>query len=332
MAIITLTLTRKPKITWNDKCKQQAKEAIDWFNNYVESQDEDINKMESNNDNFCPECGENYMVHNDDGSCIDDAEIETAENDETEDTEIKNEKPEPVKERTGKVTMLTENFAKCLNIVKDTAGNERSCIPIIRKVLIEFKNGRATFRTTNLETMSITSCGGKIESEFSCVLPFKILKDLSELLYYDVVTFEQTSIGADDNAYKHVHGSNLSIIKIIQGRNVCTLFDDDIQDYPPMPKIEGQSVVISELAEAIKKVKDKILPTKEYRHYEGLYFNLSKPEIVATDAYKMKIAKLECEPKPMQFRIDKECALLLAKFKDMDCVITSNDKTTQFDF
>lgn len=240
--------------------------------------------------------------------------------------------PVPVIPRTGKVTMLAENLAKALNICKDAVGNERSCLPIIRKVLIEFKNGMASFTTTNLETAIVTRCGCKIESEFSCALPFKILKDLSELLYDDIVVIEQSTFsgGTYDENHRRNY-SNVSTVTLTQGRNVCTLFDDDPQDFPPVPKIEGESAVIMDLAESIKSVKDKIEKNEwDNMKYCGLYFDLSKPNIVATDNYKMKIARLNCEPKPIQFRIDKDCALTLAKFKDTSCTVTSNDKATRF--
>jgi DNA polymerase III sliding clamp (beta) subunit (PCNA family) len=242
------------------------------------------------------------------------------------------ETPEPI--RTGKVTMLAENLAKALNIVKDAVAT-RTTLPICTKVLIEFKEGTATFRTTNLDTMIVTSCGCKIESEFTCLLPFKILKDLSELLYDDIVTFEQSTTSGETYFY-HKSYSNVPTILIKQGRQTVTLFDADPLDYPPVPKVEGQSVVISELSEAIKQVKDRIIAwdTKHYNcgHFAGLYFDLSKLNIVATDGSKMKIAELNCEPKPVQFRIDKECALTLAKMKDMDCIVTSNESGTRFDF
>jgi DNA polymerase III sliding clamp (beta) subunit (PCNA family) len=281
--------------------------------------------------NFCPKCGQHFIVHNGDGSCIEDEPMEIDEMDEMNETEI-DETPIPVINRTGKVTMLTENLSKCLNIVKDSVGSRT--LPILNKVLIEFKNGMATFTTTNLETAIVTSCGCKIESEFACVLPFKILKDLSELLYDDIVVIEQSN---DKSLWNR--NSNLKTITLTQGKNVCTLFDDDPQDYPPMPKVEGQSVVISDLPDAIKKVKDKIVDSNWRKnayaissHANGLHFDLSKPNIVATDGNRMKIATLNCEKKDIQFRIDKECALILGKFKDMDCMVTSNEKQTRFDF
>lgn len=300
MTTITLTLSRKPlKQTWNDKCKQQALDAIEWFESLPDPKPTEIE------------------------SCIDDEEIASV-----------NETPEPVPiPRTGKVTMLAKDLAKCLNIVKDTVGSHT--LPILNKVKIDFKDGMATFTTTNLETVTVTRCGCKIESEFTCLLPFKILKDLSELLYDDIVTFEQDTIAGQT----YQHRSNMSGIPVIlikQGRQTITLFDDDPKDYPLTPKVEGQSVVISELPDAIKKVKDKMI-ANDNKHWNcskfaGLYFDLSKPEIVATDGNRMKIAKLECESKDVQFRIDKDCALLLTKFKDMDCLVTSNDKATRFDF
>jgi DNA polymerase III sliding clamp (beta) subunit (PCNA family) len=310
MATITLTLSRKP-------LKQ------------VDRTDSVINECR---DNFCNKCGESFAVHNDDGSCIED---DITENEETEPMDEIPDPPKVEYPQTGKGTMLAENLAKCLSIVKDTVGS--NTLPILNKVKIDFKNGMATFTTTNLETMTITRCGCKIESEFTCVLSFKILKELSELLYDDAVTFEQ-STSSGETYLSNRHYSNVPTVLIKQGRQTITLFDDKPEDYPPMPKVEGGSVAISELAETIKKVKDRILDSN-YRHnaYEiaahmnGLYFDLSKPNIVATDGYKMKIAKLECEAIPIQFRIDKECALLLAKFKDTDCRITSSDKVTQFD-
>jgi len=264
-----------------------------------------------------------------------DFESDNAESD-LEETEDVDETPEPVPvARTGKVAMLASNLAKALSIVKDTVGCRT--LPILDKVLIEFKNGIATFTTTNLDTAIVTSCGCRMESEFTCLLPFKIMKELSEALYDDIVTFEQ-STETGETYLTQKRYSNMPTIVIKQGRQTITLFDADIQDYPPMPKVEGQSVVIMELADAIKKVKDKIISQEyQWKHlgagkYAGLYFNLSKPEIVATDSYKMKIATLNCEKKDIQLRIDKDCALTLAKFKDMNCVITSNEKQTRFDF
>jgi DNA polymerase III sliding clamp (beta) subunit (PCNA family) len=236
------------------------------------------------------------------------------------------ETPEPVIiPRTGKVTMLAENLAKVLNIVKDAIPT-RTVLPIVMKVLVEFKDGMATFTATNLETAIITRCGCKIESEFTCVLPFSTLKDMSTLLYDDIVVVEK-------------NGDRVSFIQtspVTNNKHVCNFNDDNPKDYPPMPKVEGQSVVISELSEAIKQVKDKIIPF-DNKHWNcgkfaGLFFDLSKSNIVASDGNRMKIAKLNCEPKPLQFRIDKDCALTLAKMKDMNCLVTTNENATRFDF
>jgi DNA polymerase III sliding clamp (beta) subunit (PCNA family) len=286
------------------------------------------------NGNFCPKCGEHFAVHNDDGSCIEGVtETDFSNTILRPEFEVETKIIVPKKlERTGKATMLVENLSKALNICKDSYGSR--CLPILEKVKIDFKDGIAKFTTTNLDTMIIATCGCKIESEFTCLLPFKILKELSEALYDDVVTFEQTYIESD--TYKYVHGTNLAIIKIKQGRQTITLFDADIQDYPPMPKVEGQSVVISDIGDAIKKVKDKMIPM-DSKHWNcgkfaGLYFDLSKPNIVASDGNRMKIATLNCEPKDIQFRIDKDCALILAKFKDMECLVTAGENQTRFDF
>jgi DNA polymerase III sliding clamp (beta) subunit (PCNA family) len=208
--------------------------------------------------------------------------------------------------QTGKVIMLAENLAP----------DKHTTLPILRKVLIEFREGIATFTTTNLETAIVTTTGCKIESEFTCVLPFKILHEVSKVLHNDIVKITK----------------NGPIVTFQCANQTVNLIDDDPQDYPPLPKVEGESTVISELAESIKKVKDKIMPDKYGEHHAGLYFDLSKPNIVATDNKRMKIAALECEPKPMQFRINKDCALALAKVKDMDCRVTTNDKATRFDF
>lgn len=258
-------------------------------------------------------------------------ETDEVEIDETEDEDM-DETPKPVIPRTGKVTMLASNLAQSLNIVKDSVAT-RTTLPIVLKVLIAFKDGSATFTTTNLETAIVTSCGCRIESEFTCLLPFRIMKDLSEALYDDIVVIEKLGMG------KHPYKGNVPIVTFTQtnpvskNKNVVTLFDDDPQCYPPMPKVEGQSVVIGELSDAIKQVKDKIIKSEyQVMKYCGLFFDLSKPNIVATDGKRMKISRLECEPKDMKFRIDRDCALILAKFKDIECLVTTSEKQTRFDF
>jgi DNA polymerase III sliding clamp (beta) subunit (PCNA family) len=222
--------------------------------------------------------------------------------------------------QTGKVIMLAENLARALDIVKDCVPDKYTTLPIVRKVLIEFREGIATFTTTNLETAIVTNTGCKIESEFTCVLPFKILHEVSKVLHDDIVKITK----------------NGPIVTFQCANQTVNLIDDDPQDYPPLPKVEGESTVISELAESIKKVKDKLIPL-DSKHWNcgkfaGLFFDLSKPNIVATDGNRMKIATLECEPKPMQFRISKDAALTLARFKEMDCRVTSSENATSFLF
>ena len=91
--------------------------------------------------------------------------------------------------------------------------------------------------------------------------------------------------------------------------------------------IETKQYIIADLPEAIKKVKDVIFETKYgYEKTDGLYFDLANKNIVATNNHKMKIAKLDCEPSDLKFRITKDCALILAKYKGIYKVSITDKK------
>lgn len=207
--------------------------------------------------------------------------------------------------------MLQENLQNALNIVKVGCA-ERTTLPILKNVLIDFgTDGMVTLTTNDLETVTQYSFGCKVVSDpFSVCLPCKFLADVVNELHNDLIEVWQ---------HKRV-GDDRPVTSFKCNRQTANIFSIDPVDYPPIPKIEGQSIEVYDLADAVKKVKDLLTDSNgnrwEHRQTEGLLFDLEKGLIVATDRKRMKAAHINATAPGMKFRISKKAATMLLKFKD----------------
>lgn len=221
------------------------------------------------------------------------------------------------------VKILSENFNHALSIVK-TGIESRTILPILHNVLIEFNAySGATFTVNDLETIIQQREGCKLEGEpFTVALPCKVLADIAEVFHNDIIEIMQSP-----------KSNKTAILKC--HRQTVNLNGSDPLDYPPIPEVEGKSIVVYDLAEAIKKVKDLLTDSNGHRfaqrQTEGLFFDFGAGLIVATDLKRMKIAHINATTLDgIKFRISKKCATMLLKFKDTVNVTYNNDPDCKF--
>jgi DNA polymerase III sliding clamp (beta) subunit (PCNA family) len=207
------------------------------------------------------------------------------------------------------IRVLQENLNTALSIVKAGITERSRTLPILDNVLMDCgTDGMVTLTTNDLETVIQYQIGCKVEGDsFAITLPCKLLAEAVGELHNDVVDIT------------HYMGECKRMITTLKcNRQTLNLYGIEAQDYPPLPKTEGQSIVIYDLAEAIKKVKDLLTTDKDYsiRNTEGLLFDLDKGLVVATDRKRMKITHINTTAPGVTFRISKKAATMLLKVKD----------------
>jgi DNA polymerase III sliding clamp (beta) subunit (PCNA family) len=198
--------------------------------------------------------------------------------------------------------MLQENFDKALKAVKDGCPERYSTLPIMKDVLFSVEGGMITLTTGDLESVIQYTFGCKlIDEPFSFTIPCKFTAEMVSLLPNDVI---ELNYNGDRATFKC-------------GRYTANINTKKSEDYPPTPKTEGQEFEIYDLADAIKKVKDLIENERYgYSKTDGLLFDMSLCQIVATDLKRMKVAHINAQPIDLKFRISKKASAMLLKCKD----------------
>jgi DNA polymerase-3 subunit beta len=213
------------------------------------------------------------------------------------------------------IVTLQENLNTALSIVKTGIPAKCYTLPILNNVLFQVDEGMIVLTTNDLETVTQCRVGCKVEKPFSTTIPCKILAETVNLFHNDLVTI----------TYKNF------VTTFKCNNQTVNLNSKDAQDYPPIPKVEGQSIEVYDLPDAVKKVKDLLTNDKiGFGKTDGLLFDLEKGLIVATDCKRMKIAHVNTTA-PMKFRISKRAATMLLKFKDT-VKITYQPKTEDHDW
>lgn len=136
-----------------------------------------------------------------------------------------------------KVTCLQENLSKGLGIVSRAVAT-RSTLPITANILLETDGGRLKLAATNLEIALSCWIGAKVEEEGSITVPNRFLTPFVDSLPNDRVALTLTP--------------RTRQVKVECGRNSAMIGGMDAEDFPPIPEVQGDTMVPFE-AQALRK-------------------------------------------------------------------------------
>lgn len=170
-----------------------------------------------------------------------------------------------------------------INIV-NKAVNPRSTNPALAGILLEANENEVSFRATDLELSIQATAPALIEEDGKALLPAKLLVDIVATLPDEAVNIEVSEEKAEITCAK----SNFSI---------RTLNATDYPDFPRVETTEKVSLPFASFSEMIKRVAKMTARDDSRPILQGVNVNVNgnKLELVATDAYRIAIAKAEVE-------------------------------------
>lgn len=164
------------------------------------------------------------------------------------------------------------------------AVSPRAINPALAGIMIEARENEVTLRGTDLELSIQATAPGLIEEDGSALLPAKLLSDIVGTLPDEAVNIEV----ADEKA--EITCANSSF-------NIRTL---NATDYPEFPKVETKEKVtlpFGDFSEMTKRVAKMTARDDSRPILQGVYVKVEGKnlELVATDAYRVAVAKAEVE-------------------------------------
>lgn len=176
---------------------------------------------------------------------------------------------------------------KSLNDVLSTvskAVSMRSTNPALAGIMLEANENEVSFRATDLELSIQATAPALIEEDGCVLLPSKLLCDIISALPDEAVNIEVGQDAAEITCAK----SNFSIRTL------------NATDYPEFPKVETNekvSLPYAQFAEMTKRVARMTARDDSRPILQGVNVNVSGNvlELVATDAYRIAVAKATLE-------------------------------------
>lgn len=182
-----------------------------------------------------------------------------------------------------KISLLTENFKKSLNIVSHIVGKNQN-LPILNNLLLTASNGVINLSTTNLEIGIKTTLRGKIEEEGSVTIPAKLLND-----YINNLSSETVELTSDKYNLKIKAKNSHTKIKGI-----------DPSEFPLLPDIDTKETVNVPIIDFRKALQQTIFTASSDSTRPELCSVLLKSKddkliLAATDSYRLAEKKLIIE-------------------------------------
>lgn len=182
-----------------------------------------------------------------------------------------------------KFSINQQSLNEVLNIV-NKAVSQRSTVPALAGILFDASENEVSFRATDLELSIQATSPALIEEDGKALLPAKLLVDIVAALPDEAVNFEVT----DEKADISCANSNFSIRTL------------NATDYPEFPRVETSEKVtlpFSDFSKMTKRVARMTARDDSRPILQGVNVNVSGKnlELVATDAYRIAVAKAEIE-------------------------------------
>lgn len=180
-----------------------------------------------------------------------------------------------------KFSINQQNLNGLLSIVNKAVAN-RTTVPALAGVYIEAQENEVVFRTTNLELSIQANAPALIEEDGTALLPAKLLMDIVAALPDEAVSIEANQEKAEISCAKS--NFNIRVLNAV--------------DYPQFPQVEATQKVdlpFSQFSFMTKKVARMVARDDTRPVLQGVNVNVKGKtlELVATDAYRIAVAKAE---------------------------------------
>lgn len=182
-----------------------------------------------------------------------------------------------------KISLLTENFKKALNIVSHIVGKNQN-LPILNNLLLSVEKGVINLSTTNLEIGIKTTLRGKIEEEGSVTVPARLLND-----YINNLSSETIELTNEKYNLKIKAKNSQTKIKGI-----------DPSEFPLLPDIDTKETINIPVRDFKKGLQQTIFAASSDTTRPELcsIFLKSKEQnliLAATDSYRLAEKKINIE-------------------------------------
>ncbi|MDR1088402.1 MAG: DNA polymerase III subunit beta [Coriobacteriales bacterium] len=197
-----------------------------------------------------------------------------------------------------KLTIEKERLAYSIKMVAKAMGTN-STIPVLSGIHINAASDGVIFETTDLDTSIRHIEEALIEEQGATVVPGKLFGDIVGSLPKEAVILETL-------------GEKLSIRCGSTAYEIATLNPQDFPKFPQIIPTRSLELSTAQLTGMIKRVGKAVSRDVSRAVLTGVYFELKDAELslVATDSYRLAIAKGSIESKPSA-----------PKVEDMDTII-----------
>lgn len=207
------------------------------------------------------------------------------------------------------ITVLQEHLIKALTRVGKTVSIKAN-LPVLQHIYMSASEGTLTVATTNLETTTVYSFGGKVDKEGSICVPAKVIQELVATLPQGKVTLEEK----EGQLFVTSAGTSASIPGMSGS------------EFPPLPEKKSKKTIGfgKTILEAIPKVLFAAASDEGRPILTGVKFQPIEGGLLlaATDGYRLSVKRIEGDVEITSNMIVPARAL-------MDVVhIVKEDKTT----
>lgn len=180
-----------------------------------------------------------------------------------------------------KAKILKSNFAKAMNQVSKIASN-RTTLPVLNNILIEFKDGKVKFSATDLELGITTSAIAKIEEEGKITLPARLLNDF-------------VNNNKDESIDVSVEKLSATLKSDHFEAKIMGISDEE---FPTIPILKEDGLIKinkADLLDALKKVSIATATDETRPVLAGVMFKFIDKELIlaATDSYRLAEKKIK---------------------------------------
>ncbi|MEW6115648.1 MAG: DNA polymerase III subunit beta [Nitrospirota bacterium] len=197
--------------------------------------------------------------------------------------------------KRGTLTLIRNEFEECLKAALDIA-ERRNTMPILSHIHIKAEEGACRIEATDIEnSWSKVIVANPVYGAVDMCVPLHLLAKEVSALHADIKTVELSFKG---NTVK------------VNGR--CDIFTLRGDEFPALKIIEGTEVAMKGLPAKIKRVLVAAGESDTRYVLNGVYIDLQKGRIVATDGHRLHIDDIEKSEMPSVI-LSRKTAGLIAK-------------------
>lgn len=218
-----------------------------------------------------------------------------------------------------KLVCTQENFKKAVSIV-DKITAKQITLPILKNILLETKDGRLIFSSTNLEIGIVCKIGAKIEREGKIAVPSRMLSDFI------------LNLPKEENIEIELNGQ---ILNINCGKYKAKINCLDSEDFPIIPerKNENQiSIINSELRDIINKSLSSVSLNDIRVEFTGVNLTFADNSVyfASTDSFRLNEYEVNIKENSVYAEIKSTPIIIPAEtLRELNKILHINDENEE---